>query len=411
MRILFHIPWDLDENSIGGTENFAINMCAQFRSKGHDAFIVCTSFTKTKSLRGIPIYGRIPPEYIHAAKKGINEFFYKNAVLKEDIANYQNYCCFVEKQIKEFEYDFLILNSVLYSLIDQKRFPPNRTLVVNHENPLEFDNYWGPESYSEFVKLVCNARVQRQFKKLQFISESEYYAKLYKQDLNMNCAVVPSGVDYQYYSKLPDRNITRKKYGLHDSEIVFLVPCRLEHKQKGQDILIEAFGLIKDRMPPFKLVFSGNDPAYKENLVHLSNLAKLNKIEENVQFEGFSDIREGYALADIVLLAERFASYGFSLIQSTILGIQVIASDLPTFKELVSSVSFVKLINNTAENFADEILKIAHCVPDRKVMEGKRFADKLTWSSTAEGFIALMKKIREIDTFANQSAMSVTEDV
>ena len=241
MRILIHIPWDVNEESVGGTENFALNICSEFRKFGYDAFIVCSSLEKFKTIRKIPIFGRIPKEYEACAlKSGINEHFYKHHVLKGNIKNYKKFCRYVEMQLTGFNYDYIILNSLVYSLIDQDKFNPDKTIVVNHENPLEINNYWGKNAYQIFKKLMLVKETHQKLASLRFIFPSKYYTRLFRKKFKIHCDTIPLGVDHNYYSSLPNKAEIKIKYKLNEDDIVFVVPCRLDYKQKGQDIIARA---------------------------------------------------------------------------------------------------------------------------------------------------------------------------
>ncbi|MFA5406240.1 MAG: phosphotransferase [Candidatus Nanoarchaeia archaeon] len=393
MKFLFHVPWEITENSVGGTERFIINLCKEFKSMGHNVSIVCTSLVKQREVQGIPVYGIVPKCYEEAVKKhGVNEYFFKNEVLKGDIINYENYCNLVKEQIKSFDYDFLILNSFIHALINEKK----PVLVINHDNPQEFDNYWGTGSYKKFIGIVKKNYGLFTKNKI-FAVESKYYSNVYMNDLKIKCYVIPSGIDYDYYSKLITKKNLMLKYSINNPKIVFLVPCRLEYKQKGQDVVIKALGKIKDELPAFKVIFSGLDPAYKESYDYLKSLCEKNKIMDCALFKNFDDIREGYSLADIVLLPERFASYGFSLVQSISLGIPVIASKLPTFVEIASKVPYVKLIDNTPNDFAKTIKELITIgILKKNICYGKKFAKRLNWKNIALEYLSLLSKNKDV---------------
>ena len=98
-----------------------------------------------------------------------------------------------------------------------------------------------------------------------------------------------------------------------------------------------------------------------------------------------------YAIADIVLLPERFASFGFSLTQACAAGISTIASSIPTFREIAVHLSYVRLIENTSKRFSDEILSlVASGDWARKAEEGRAFARQLTWESTADAYVRII---------------------
>lgn len=389
MRILCHVPWEVNNDVIGGTEYYAINLCEGFKELGHDVTMVCTSFVDEVNVKGIPVYGRMPPEYADAARKrGINEFFFRDVVLKGNIKNYHDYILFVEKQIEGLEYDLLVLNGFMYSLVDQKKFPPEKTIAINHDNPEEFDNYWGKGAYEWFLKEVHRPKINTNLQKIKLFVESQHYANIYSRDWGIECHAIPSGVDVAGYDELPPRDPLRKENDV-EGKLVFLLPCRLEYKQKGQDIAIKALGMLKDELPPFKLIFSGYEPAYAESKKFLEGLAEENGVLDNLLIKSYNDIREGYSVADVVLLPERFASYGFSLMQSVTLGLPTVASNIPSYTEIASKVPFVELVGLTPEAFAKAIKKMVSCDLARNVGFGKAFAEHNTWVAASKRYLGV----------------------
>jgi glycosyltransferase involved in cell wall biosynthesis len=160
----------------------------------------------------------------------------------------------------------------------------------------------------------------------RFIAISESVKKDFIDD-NIDpdsIAVVPNCIDLKEFS------VSRR------SGVVPTIVCvaRLEHKKKGQDILIKALSIVKERSTPFKCQLIGEGPnrPFLERLVSDLNLA------EEVSFLGVrSDVAALLAQADLFVLPSRYEGFGIVILEAMASGLPVIVSDIDGPAEVVEN--------------------------------------------------------------------------
>lgn len=106
--------------------------------------------------------------------------------------------------------------------------------------------------------------------------------------------------------------------------------ARIDSRTKGQDVLIRAAAILKERYPRLRCLFAGAaDKAHEKDLERLRQLVKDNGLEENVYFLGnVEDIPSFLREVDIFALPSRSEGFGISLIEAMAMGIPCVASDL-----------------------------------------------------------------------------------
>ncbi len=98
-----------------------------------------------------------------------------------------------------------------------------------------------------------------------------------RRDLHM----IPDGIDMVYYRPGEKNRRLLEKYGCADRVVVYFSGRMVE--RKGHRHLLEAIGLVKDRIPGVKLLLGGDGPLREE----LVRLRRERKLEESVEMPGF----------------------------------------------------------------------------------------------------------------------------
>ena len=94
---------------------------------------------------------------------------------------------------------------------------------------------------------------------------------------------------------------------------------------KGFDILIEAWSLVAEKYPDWKILIAGDGP--KENFEYLKGLAKSKNIEDRVAFLGFrKDMLSLYQKASIFILSSRSEGLPMVLIEAMSQGCAPVAT-------------------------------------------------------------------------------------
>lgn len=140
------------------------------------------------------------------------------------------------------------------------------------------------------------------------------------------------GVDVERFRPDPEaRAAMRRRYGLGTAPVVVclsrLVP------RKGQDVLIEAFADIVDKVPDARLVIVGGGP-YRATL---DKLAAASPAAASITFTGsvpFSELAAHHAMADVFAMPSRTRGGGLDVeglgivyLEASACGVPVVAGD------------------------------------------------------------------------------------
>ena len=137
--------------------------------------------------------------------------------------------------------------------------------------------------------------------------------------------VIPNGVDLDAWSEASteERDAARARLGLQDRPTVLCVGrlCR----QKGQDLLLDAWPDIREDVPEAQLVFVGDGPDL-EKLQSGANGA--------VVFAGHrDDVGDWLAAADVVAFPSRWEGMSIGMLEAMARGRSVVATDVPGASE------------------------------------------------------------------------------
>jgi glycosyltransferase involved in cell wall biosynthesis len=180
--------------------------------------------------------------------------------------------------------------------------------------------------------------------------------------VNAKWGVVPNGVDLTALSEASpeERSAARRRLELDERPTVVCVGrlCR----QKGQDVLLDAWPAVTARVPNAQLVLVGDGPDEK---------ALRDRAGDGVRFAGHrSDVADWLAAADVVTLPSRWEGMSIGMLEAMARGRSVVASDVPGAEEaldreagaLVPAEDSTALANALAERLLD---------PDRAAVEGR----------------------------------------
>lgn len=113
--------------------------------------------------------------------------------------------------------------------------------------------------------------------------------------------------------------------------------ARIDPKMKGQDVLIKAIAVIKDKYPAIRCLFAGEaDAAHQQDYNKLIELSECLGIKNNISFLGnVEDIPEFLKQIDIFVLPSKYEGFGISLIEAMAMGVPCIASDINGPAEII----------------------------------------------------------------------------
>ncbi len=145
--------------------------------------------------------------------------------------------------------------------------------------------------------------------------------------LDGRAVVVPNGVDVQRF--VPgDRHEARRQLGLGDGPLAVCVG-RLS-RQKGQDVLLEAWRRVVEAVPGARLALVGDGPD-QESLAAAAH--------PSVSFVGLADPVPWYVASDVVVLPSRWEGMALVPLEASACGRSVVVTDVAGAREAVLSAS------------------------------------------------------------------------
>jgi glycosyltransferase involved in cell wall biosynthesis len=139
--------------------------------------------------------------------------------------------------------------------------------------------------------------------------------------------VVLNAVDLAALSEASseERSAARRRLDLDERPTVVCIGrlCR----QKGQDVLLDAWPAVRSRVPEAQLVLVGDGPDGK---------ALRSRVDGGVRLVGRrADVAEWLAAADVVALPSRWEGMSIGMLEAMARGRSVVASDVPGAEEAI----------------------------------------------------------------------------
>lgn len=239
----------------------------------------------------------------------------------------------------------------------------------NHDSPYFYQDY--PEHLDLFPWLI----LKRAYAGIHYvvISESrrEMFARLYGNRKRLY--VIPNGIDpirFFFLDKSTVRFIQEQR--LFEAEFLMVHPSRL-HRRKNMELSIRVTRCLRDLGLGARLLITGaHDPHEPKSLAYYRELVDLAAelgIEDHVMimaeyiFESGETlpadritIRDLYLISDILFLPSLQEGFGIPLLESGMIKLPVVCSNIPPFREIGGEdVCFFDL-NDSPDQVAAKIL-------------------------------------------------------
>ena len=143
--------------------------------------------------------------------------------------------------------------------------------------------------------------------------------------------VIPNGVCKEDFP-VTDVKAFLSRQGLPDAPVILFMG-RL-NLIKGPDLLLQAFALVRDRLPEYHLVFAGPDAGM---LSELRGLAAREGLTERVHFLGYvggADKASAYRCARLLVVPSRQEAMSIVALEAGICGIPVLLTDQCGFGDI-----------------------------------------------------------------------------
>lgn len=179
-------------------------------------------------------------------------------------------------------------------------------------------------------------------------------------------AIVPNGIDVSEYDILPERGNFRKRHGINDNEKIILYLGRV-NKNKGIELLYDAFADIVHKMENIRLVIIGPDDGYSQELeCKIVNHNMDGKVLLIKPFYGMDKL-EAYVDADVHVLPREFEPFGITILEAAMCGTPSIVSSGCGLADVING-KFGLAIPYKKEDYVDALIFLLNNDEKRRIM-------------------------------------------
>ncbi|WP_288799582.1 glycosyltransferase [uncultured Arsenicicoccus sp.] len=195
------------------------------------------------------------------------------------------------------------------------------------------------------------------------VSEGERETGRRARCLARRSVVIPNGVDVDRWARR-DQDLARSDLGLSQDPLVVLVG-RLA-RQKGQDVALGAWPLVRQAHPSAQLVMVGDGPD-KERLQR--------DLVEGASLQPGGDSHPWFSAADLVIMPSRWEGMPLVLLEAMACGRCVVASDVAGVREVMGESDAIVPVEDEVALAAQISRRLAD--DDLRRAEGERNAQRV----------------------------------
>ena len=186
----------------------------------------------------------------------------------------------------------------------------------------------------------------------RIVSVSNFAKKTLKEFTGLDSEVIYNKVDLKRFHRGVNGRKMRQRLNLGDAP-VFLFVGRLA-PQKGIHLLIQAFGIIREKYPTAKLVLAG-DPTFKYYIDELKSVT-----DDAVIFVGHVSTEEipyYYGMCDVYTTCSLWENHNLPVLEAQTCGKPIVAFDIEAFQE-VASPDDMLVEKGNVDKFAEACIEI-----------------------------------------------------
>ena len=365
MKILHVINFFKPSWESGGPARVAYGFSKKLIARGHEVTVYTTDGFKSK----LDVEKNKPVDV-----DGIKTYYFKNLssyLVRRMILPIPFYSPIIAKrEIKNFDiihiHEYGTLLSVIVHHYAKKHgipyiFQAHGSLPnINEKMSLKklYNIFYGYKILKNASKVIALTKTEvKQYKKIG-VDENKI-------------EIVPNGIDFSEYSKLPNKGKFREKYSIRDDEKMILYLGRI-HQIKGIDLLVEAFADLTKELDTVRLVVVGPDDGYLSTLKkQINDLGVSDKILFTGPLYNKRDKLEAYVDADVYVLSSIYETFPVTVLEAWACGVPVIVTDKCSIANIIDKVGCV--VEFDKDQLRDGITKIL-CDEDlrRRFGEGGR---------------------------------------
>lgn len=203
-------------------------------------------------------------------------------------------------------------------------------------------------------------------------------------------SVIPNGVHPDYFQDVDGERISQvlRRYGLRQRPRLLYVGGYDD--RKNVPLLIRAIREVFQHRRDGELVLVGA----QDNLVIRRLVAELG-LETRVAVTPFVSRNELVALynsADLFVYPSRYEGFGLPPAQALVVGVPVIASDIPALREVISD--YGVLVSPDAQDGWVDAIQRSMDTPatlHKMVVEGQLYAERFSWERVAAAYVTVYR--------------------
>ncbi|MFH1541437.1 MAG: glycosyltransferase family 4 protein [Elusimicrobiota bacterium] len=179
-------------------------------------------------------------------------------------------------------------------------------IVTEHVNT----RYYSPGKFWEILRIILYPFAS------SMVAVSNGVLESFPRYMRRNAIVIPNPINIIKTDKIINRGERKTIIGMG----------RLTY-QKGFDVLIRAFDMIKEKHSDWDLEIYGEGPLRND----LEKIVATLKLQERIKLPGLvKEPAEKFAASDIFVLSSRFEGFGIVIIEAMACGIPVVSFDCPS---------------------------------------------------------------------------------
>ena len=256
------------------------------------------------------------------------------------------------------------------------------------------------------VKFKFNHRISEELRLFKSMKAQTVTTAVQREKLEMlyrftsdNIVVIPPGVDIRTFHPL-EPNDKKIKTGLPDRYIFCL--SRLD-TNKGHDLLLNAFDIVRKKIPDVKLVIGGGSSNPEERelgvLATMKQIIDDKSMQDRVYISGYVPdelLTPSYQQAELFVLPSIFEPFGMTALEAMACGKTVVASKYGGIKDVISHGKNGLLVDpSDANEFADGMIMLLEDRPlaERMGQEGRSTIHRdFSWEAIAERHVIFYDK-------------------
>ena len=390
---VLHLTTEYGEQLIGGLGRHVNDLVQSCKEENLTIIVLTISHTKNESYSfndGIHIFRLLPwqedsaslPDYFRNLNFRFTQFILQDLHIQFDLVHVHDWffattACQINKML-----GIPFVSTIHSTERERKQFNNGRVIpqIVEYEDQL----------------LQCSDHI---------IVCSEYMKDILlvrQPNRQKSISVIPNGIILKDFKEMLGRDAALKRFPFITNP--FLLGMGRLVKEKGFQILIEAFSQVHLQYPTLKLVLAGSGPYENE----LKRIAKLYKLDSKVKFVGFlNEIERNTLLSkcEMVVIPSLYEPFGIVALEGLAASKPVIAFKTGGLKEIVKDNQGILLEGISSVQLAK---RLHICLQNPKGVETvalrgyKAMIDEYQWLSIIRITISVYNKVVSNRNFFNK---------